>query len=576
MKWFVALLFLLPQLLSAQHTLVIVTSPQSEIVARILYKKSFTSKAEREREVKNFLLALHDNAFLAAAIDSSVTDSLRQTIYISTGSQYEWALLRRGNVDESLLGELNSTLLRRGAVGKAFHYKEVRTLQEKILRWCENNGYPFASIALDSVLIEGSRISAALNLQKNLLVKIDSVVNRGTAKIAPVYLQSYLGIRNGSLYNETAVKKAGTHIRELGFVREKFPARVIFPGENAKLELFLEKKRASQFDGILGMLPDNRTGKILFTGDVRLRLINSFNRGELLDLNWRRLQAATQDLKSRFVFPFLFKSPFGLDASFKLYKKDSTYLEVNPNLGIQYHLSGGNYFKAFANRRQLTLLSTSGLQNLTILPPYADITSVLYGLSARSEKLDYRFNPRKGFSFTGTVSAGNKTIKKNSAIDENVYSNLKLKSAQYSAELEAELFLPLKNRSAIKFGNQSGGLFSENIFQNELFRLGGLRTLRGFDDESIPASAYSVFTLEYRFLFEENSYLFLFGDGAYYENSSVTFSGDRYDTPFGFGAGISFETKAGIFSINYALGSQLGNPVDLRAGKIHFGIVNYF
>jgi hemolysin activation/secretion protein len=197
-------------------------------------------------------------------------------------------------------------------------------------------------------------------------------------------------------------------------------------------------------------------------------------------------------------------------------------------------------------------------------------------MSLRLEELDYRLNPRKGFSITGTAGAGNKTIKKNDKLNPVVYNNLKLKSVQYSTELEADLFIPIKNRSTVKLGTRSAYLHNENLFQNELFRIGGLKTLRGFDEESIFASSYYIFSLEYRYLLEENSYLFLFGEGAYTENLSITYTGDRYDTPYGFGAGISFETKAGIFSINYALGSQYNNPIDIRAGKVHFGIVNYF
>ena len=48
------------------------------------------------------------------------------------------------------------------------------------------------------------------------------------------------------------------------------------------------------------------------------------------------------------------------------------------------------------------------------------------------------------------------------------------------------------------------------------------------------------------------------------------------DAPYGYGAGISFETKAGIFSINYAIGQQQGNPPDLKAARVHFGIVSSF
>lgn len=575
MKKFLFSFFLLPNLLLAQNlfTLEIVGKPENAIIQKLSYKKSFSTKPEREQEVLDMLFYLYDNAYLIAAIDSSFTDSLKKIVFLRVGEQYKWANLRKGNVDEGILSEMGYR--EKFFRNKPFYYKEAVKLQEKILAYCENNGHPFASVKLDSIIIEKNFLSASLNLQKNNLFKIDSVLNNGSAKISSVYLQSYLGIRNGDLYNETLIKKIRTRIKELPFAKEKSPFRVIFPGENAKIELFLDKKRASQFDGIIGLLPDNKTGKILFTGDVRLKLNNSFNRGELLELNWRRLQVGTQDLKTRFIFPFLFKTPFGIDVNFKLYKKDSTYLEVNPNIGIQYHLSGGNYFKAFVNRKQMTLLNTKGL-NFTTLPPYADITSTLYGISIKNEKLDYRLNPRKGYSLVGTISAGNKIIKKNDKLDATVYDGLKLKTAQYNAELEAEFFLPIRNRSTIKFGTQSAYLTNQTLFLNELFRVGGLKTLRGFDEESIFASQYYIFTLEYRYLMEENSYLYFLGDGAYYENQSISFTGDRYDTPYGFGAGISFETKAGIFSINYALGSQFGNPIDMKGGKVHFGIVNYF
>ncbi|MEK6616748.1 MAG: hypothetical protein AABZ32_11685, partial [Bacteroidota bacterium] len=454
---------------------------ENEIISKLSYKKSFTSKIECDKEIQNVLFHLYDNAYLTAFIDSSITDSLKEIVFVRVGEQYKWATLKKGNVDEGILSEVGYR--EKNFNSAPFYYKEAGKIQEKILTYCENNGYPFASVKLDSVLItsgNGSQITASLTLQKNILIKIDSVVNNGFAKISSVYLQSYLGIRNGDLYNEALVKKIGTRIKELPFVKEKTPFRVLFPGENAKVELFLEKKRASQFDGIVGLLPDNKTGKILFTGDVRLKLNNSFNRGELLELNWRRLQASTQDLKMRFIFPFLFKTPFGIDANFKLYKKDSTYLEVNPNIGIQYHLSGGNYLKAFVNRKQLTLLTTKGLENFTALPPYADITSSIYGISLKMEKLDYRLNPRKGYSIIGTIGAGNKTIKKNDKLNATIYNDLKLNTVQYNAELETEVFIPLKNRSAIKLGTKSAYLQNSALFQNELFRIGGLKTLRGF------------------------------------------------------------------------------------------------
>jgi hemolysin activation/secretion protein len=308
---------------------------------------------------------------------------------------------------------------------------------------------------------------------------------------------------------------------------------------------------------------------------VRLALLNSLGRGELFDINWRRLQEETQDLKAKANFPFLFNTPFGIDYQIKLYKKDTTYIETNQNIGIQYSLTGTDYFKVYANPKTSSLLSTKGLESLTVLPPYADISATIYGIGYRTERLDYRFNPRKGYSLTVSAGAGNRRIKKNSKLNPSLYDSLKVVSAQYNSDFEGAVYLPLIQRSAIKIGLQSAWQYnSTKIFVNELFRFGGLKTLRGFDEESILASSYVIGTLEYRFIFEENSFINLFFDQGYYENKVPEKS--IYAHPFGFGAGISFQTKAGIFSLNYALGSQFGNPIFLRSGKIHFGIVNYF
>lgn len=554
------------------YTLVIHSLQNESLLKKIDYKKIFSSRMAVDKELRNVLSYCYDNAYLVADYDSITVDSLSITAYLNFGSVYKWATLKKGNVDEGVLSEIG--FREKIYNNKPLKYKEVRRIREKIVRYYENNGYPFAAVRLDSIIINGDRLSAALHVEKNAEVKIDSVVIRGTAKIAPVYMYNYLGIKPGSRYNEAQLQKVNTRLKELPFVTVKKPASVTFTNKTNKLILNLDKKRASQFDGVVGILPDNKTGKVLFTGDVRLKLQNGLGRGELIDLNWRRLQTQTQDLKARLVYPFILRTPLGLDYNFKLYKKDTTYLDLNQNIGVQYMLIGGNYLKVFYSNKSSSLLSTKGLEAVTVLPPYADVHSNMYGLGLKFERLDYRLNPRKGFSIQANASAGSRVIKKNAKVNPAVYEKLKLNTAQYNSDLELNVFIPFGNRNTLMIGNQSAFLYSETTFQNELFRIGGLKTLRGFDEESIFASSYSITTLEYRFILEQNSYLYVFGDQAFYENNSVS----RYvnDHPVGFGAGISFETKAGIFSINYALGKQFDNPIQLRSGKIHFGIVNYF
>ena len=137
-----------------------------------------------------------------------------------------------------------------------------------------------------------------------------------------------------------------------------------------------------------------------------------------------------------------------------------------------------------------------------------------------------------------------------------------------------KFYIPIGRLTTFKLSNKSAFMQSTTIFENELFTFGGLKTLRGFDENSLSASLYSINSLEYRFIFEQNSALYLFADYAYYEKKTIL--SNLYDKPYGFGAGIDIETKAGIFTINYALGSQMGNPIQIKAAKIHFGYLNRF
>jgi len=389
-------------------------------------------------------------------------------------------------------------------------------------------------------------------------------------------LSNYLGIKSGDLYNEKLIRDIPIRIKELAFTDEYRTAEVEFGIEvnSTKLYVYVNHKKANDFNGIIGFMPDENTGELLITGDIELKLQNAIGKGEVVDVSWKKLQTQTQDLKARIQYPFLFDTPIGVDASLHIYRRDTTFSTVTTDLGIQYIFRGGDYVKVFWEQEQSNLISTFDLDIATELPEYADVVINSFGFGSKIEELDYRLNPTRGFDIVGQVGFGNKEIRQNPSINPVLYDSLALKSTRTKGQVTARYFIPFFNRHTFMIGNQSGILVNDNLFTNELFRIGGLKTLRGFDEESIFASSYSIFTLEYRFILEENSYFSVFYDQGWYENqSSTTFI---TDTPFGFGTGITFDTKIGIFSISYALGKQFSNPILFRAAKIHFGFVNFF
>lgn len=556
-----------------QFTLSIVGTPDDDVLRKVKYENTFTTIAAREKEIHSVLVSLWNDGYLAARTDSIRQDSTSQTVYINAGQQYQWAVLSPGNVDDEILSFAGYH--KRNFRNKIFKVKEVARIQERILLWCENNGYPFASIRLDSVEFENDgRIKSQLNLTRNRFTKIDSIIVKGSLKTSEAFLYNYIGIAPGDPYSESKIAALSPRIKELSFAKESKPFTILFTDRYTKLTLYLDKKKAGQFDGIVGILPDN-SGNVVFTGDVRLKLQNSLRRGELIELNWRRLQTQTQDLKAKISYPYLFRTPAGIDYSIKLYRRDTSFLHVQQVFGLQYIFTGNTGIRAYVKNTSSSLLATTGMENLTTLPSTADISAISYGLGAHIEKLDYKFNPTRGWLVDFTWDIGTRTIKENSGLNPVIYEGLKLKTAAYSSSLTIEKFWPMGKRMTILSGIKSAWAFNSGfLLRNELSRIGGLTTLRGFDEESIFASSYAITTIEYRFLLEQNSWFFAFYDQGWYENDSK----DTFvtDTPYGFGTGVTFETKAGIFALTYALGSQFGQPVQFRSGKIHVGFIGLF
>jgi outer membrane protein assembly factor BamA len=558
-----------------QIFLKVVPSEPDGITGKLNYTKKFPNTEAAHKEINNILLSLQYKGYMLAEADTVYQEGNTITAHISHHSQYKSAILKLGNLDPNVASKLG--LSEKLYFNKPFRYKEVARSIDKIILFYENMGYPFVSVALDSVTIQNTEINAVLNVTKNKLFRIDSIKVIGSARVNKGFLYRYLSLKEKMPYNENVLAKIPQKVAQLPFVAEQRPQEVRLTDKSNKLMLFLDKKDASQFDGIIGFLPDADTKRTVITGDVKLKLLNGiFHNGETFDLEWRRLQTQTQDFMGRVIYPFIFGSPVGVDYSLKIYRRDTTFIDILNNTGVQYYFNGLNNIKVFYRQRNTNLISTSGLEFVSTLPDYADISTGSYGVGTTIEDLDYRFNPRSGIAINVSAQTGNRTIRQNPKINETAYKDLLLRSTQYQAEGRIDIFIPIvvKN-NIIHFGIQAAGISGNSvIFKNELFRIGGFKTLRGFDEESIYASAYVIPTLEYRFLFARNSNLLFFTEGAWYENNS----NHRYlsDRPISIGAGINFDTKAGILALNYALGNQFGNGFDLRSGKIHFGLTALF
>jgi outer membrane protein assembly factor BamA len=534
---------------------------------------------------------LKAKGFVTASIDSLRQDSASATVILYLGQQYKWVQVNTAAADEQVLAAAgwNEKLF----AGKPMDMEDLKNRQERMMNWMENNGYPFGKISLDSIRLVNDSVFAVLMIDKGPLYKIDSIRVFGNAKISNDFLQRYLDIRNGSIYSHEKLLLIPQKIKELGFVEEQQPSNMSLLGTGSVLNVYLKQRRNSQVNALIGFLPSNdqlSSKKMLITGEANVFLRNAFGGGEAFGLNWQQLQVKSPRLNIFYRHPYVFRSPLGIDFNFDMLRKDTSYLNINLNLGGSYILSASQSGKLFLQHFQ-TIISQGGVKEATIiatrrLPDIADMSTVAVGLELENYKTNYRFNPRSGYEYKLTGSAGTKKIKKNNEILELkdpsdpsfdfdvLYDTVKLKSYQFRLSGMLAKYFPAGKQGTVKTALHGGVLFSDNIFRNELFQVGGYKLLRGFDEESQYASHYAIGTAEYRYLVGLNSFFFGFIDGGWIKNNSQSSSGSH--TYIGTGLGIALETKSGIFNLAWAVGKRDDLPFNLRQSKIHVGFVNYF
>ncbi|MCB0476858.1 MAG: hypothetical protein KDC84_01775 [Crocinitomicaceae bacterium] len=486
--------------------------------------------------------------------------------------KFQWAQLRNGNLDDEMI---RLTRFREKLYNNAdFSLSDYQEFTSKLLEDMENKGYPFAKVWLDSIQIGNQKISGKLMIDKGPYVTITKINVKGSKKISPKFIATYLRLKEGNPYSEKTLSQITNRLKEISFVKEIREHEILFTPEGAEVYIYVETIKNSNFNGIIGVQPDDVTGKVNITGELQLRLKNLLKHGEMLNVHWRKLQPKTQDLKIEINWPFLFKTPFGLDGGFYLYKRDTSYLNLRARVGVQYYLKGGNYIKAFYEFFSTDILSTSLINIPSDLTQLADARTNSYGINYYNRSLDYIFNPRKGIVVDLEGAVGLKKIRKNPAFDDSLYADVNLKSTNYRLGGSIEGYIPLAKRHVAKINTITETILGNQILENEMLRFGGLNSLKGFGEESFQATFYSIINIEYRFLLDRNSNVFAFFNAAYYEKNLA----NSYfnDMPYGFGVGINFATKFGTFSLVYALGSQQKQPILFRNSKVHFGYIAYF
>lgn len=535
--------------------------------------------SDSARILRDWLEQQRSDGHLAANIDSTSLIENTLIVYAFKGSEYAGIHFNSHNIPASFLDSSVNYLA----------LDQFRSISEGLLTEMENNGYPFASIYLREATVRQDSLFATLFFDRGMSMVYDSVVIVGNSQLSKRYLGIYLDIQQGTPYDERVIQKLDQRLRNLPLVKLKKPSRVHFYEGMAKVILYIDDRVTDRLDGVVGLSPNSSSSaeqSLLLTGEVHLELNNLFRSARQISVHWRNYLERSQSLETSFSWPYILQTKLGINGQFKLNKYDSLFLTVERSIGIRYQQKGNNYFQVYYKKFNSNLLSvdTSSIRTNANLPQDNPYESGMYGLSYFQQNLDYLPNPQRGYVVNTDISIGIRTLKRDLLIDEikfthpdfsnpiSLYDTTTLRSARIRFDFSLKGFIPLGKLGCVAQSVRAEGIMAPNVLRNESYLIGGFHSLQGFDENSLFASKYVMYRLEYRYLFDQNSFAAAFINTAALWNSFE----NTLNFPYGVGISTQLDLGRGVMQLAYALGGYTSSPLELRTGKIHFGMVNYF
>ena len=113
----------------------------------------------------------------------------------------------------------------------------------------------------------------------------------------------------------------------------------MFEKEKTTLYLYLEKQNFNTFDGIIGFATNEQTQNLAFNGYIDLVLNNNLNFGEQLVIKYKADGADQESLTLKTQLPYLFKTPFGIQAELNILNAIVHFLRPPKQISSSYQLS---------------------------------------------------------------------------------------------------------------------------------------------------------------------------------------------------------------------------------------------
>lgn len=432
-------------------------------------------------------------------------------------------------------------------------FSETEAFLNSTLKKLESKGFSMAKVKLNNIKSRDGIMTADLNISKEKKRQLNDIVINGYDKFPEGHKKNLNRVYGKRVFNQDNLEKLYKDIEKYRFVKQTKYPEILFTKDSTKVFVYLEKAKSNNFDGLIGF-SNNENSKVIFNGYLDLTLNNILNSGEKLALYWKSNGEDQKTFNLGLELPYIFKSPLGLKAQLNIFKQDSTFQNTQTSIDLGYFF---NYNTRIYLGYQSAESSDIGNLNTSTLSDFKNkfttSTFEFIDFNPQSSLDEFLFPEKTNFSLKIGIGSRDSKFQSNSQF----FGNLNLRHNFY-----------FNNKNIVNIKTQNFYLQSEEYIINELHRFGGINSIRGFNENSLQANAFSSILTEYRYVLSPSIYIHSIIDYGYFQDKTTNNKGNLLGLGFGFG----LLTKNGLFNFVYANGSTNDQAIKLSNSIVHISL----
>lgn len=510
---------------------------ENTIIDSIGYQKKHLNAKSILNEVQQFSEQLIRMGYLENKLIH--TEKLNDTLFqfnFEIGNRTKWIHIYNDK-------QTNNSLLEKDTL--VIPINSVESFLKTKLNQLESKGFSLATLQLVNFKKNNNNLFATLKTQLNSKRTLDEIIVTGYEKFPEGHLKNIKRLYKRKTFNKSNLNNLYNNFNNFNFINQTRYPEILFTNDSTKIYVYLEKTKANQFDGYIGFTNDENS-KLVFTGYLDLKLVNILNSGEEFKIYWKSDNNKQVTFNTEIEIPYIFKSPLGVKASLNIFKQDSTFQTTKTAIDLGYYF---NYTKKIFLGYQST--ESSDIQNSST-NFISDYKSDFITASFDYKKINQDLFFKEQTSLLLKIGAGQR--------------NSKIKTLQQTfVELNGGHDFYLSPKNIINIRSKNYYLSSNHFIINELYRFGGIQSIRGFNENSLQANYFASLLSEYRYILSSNLYIHSVLDYGFYEDQTSNTKNKLLGLGFGFG----IYSKSGLLNFIYANGSTNKQSIDLDNSIVH-------